>query len=179
MAEPIKDDSGTPETPKEDVKTFTQEEVNNLISERVNRLNASKQKDLEEALNKARTEWEEKQKMESLSGQEKLQAELKKAQKDQESLNKELNEARLQLAISKAEAQLAALDLPTEFADKFIGENDEQTSKNIQLFDAKVKELVAQKVNESIARGSPKLGTTEAQTTPDWQKQIADAMKIA
>ena len=180
MAEQINDASGTPKN-SEDVKTFTQEEVNNMISERVNRLNATKQKDLEDALAKARAEWEESKKIESLSGQEKMQAEfdakLTKARKDQETLNKELAEARTALAVSKAQAQLASLDLPTEFAERFIGENDEQTSKNIQLFDAKVKELVAKKVNESISRGSPRLGTNDNKE-PDWQAQIKAAMHV-
>jgi len=189
MAESNNDNSGTPN--KEDV-TFTpeqQEKLNTIVQERVNKLNAkitnleeSKQKDIENAVAKARTEWEEEKRLESLSGQEKLQAEydakMAKFKRDQDSLAKELNDARMALAISKAEAQLAALNLPTEFADKFVGENDETTSKNIQLFDAKVKELVAQKVNESIARGSPKLGNAEAQSRPDWQAEIASAMKV-
>ena len=182
MAESNNDNSGTPN--KEDV-IFTpeqQEKVNAIVQDRVNRLNATKQKDIEDALSKARTEWEEEKRLESLSGQEKLQAEydakIAKAKRDQDTLTKELNEAKMALAISKAEAQLAALNLPTEFADKFVGESDEMTSKNIQLFDAKVKELVAQKVNESIARGSPKLGNAEAQSRPDWQAEIASAMKV-
>lgn len=190
MAEDSYDNSGTPK--KEDVKLFTQEDVNKYVSERVNEINAKNQKAIEEMraqhdadtqalLEKAKAEWEEAKRMESLTGQEKMQAEynakLTKAQKEQDSLNKELQKIQTELAISKAQAQLASLNLPPQFADKMIGKDDAETSQNIQAFDAMVKELVAKMVNENVARGTPKLGNAEA-TRPVMQDKIAAAMGV-
>lgn len=178
MAETIHDDSGTPKT--EDVKTFTQEEVNKIVSERVNKLNASQQAQIDDALAKAKAEWEEQKRIEGLNGEKRVQAEydamVAKAEKERKSLADELSKARNELAISKAQAQLASLGLPPEFAPYMVADSDEQTSQNIQTFDAKVQELVAQKVNESLSRGTPRMNGEGAPQTDD---ELARLRKIA
>ena len=179
MADESHDNSGTPET--EGVKQFTQEDLNKIVSERVNEVNSNKQKAIDEAVAKAKAEWDEAQKIASLTGQEKLEAEfnakLKEAKKDRDSLNSELRKVQTELAISKAQAQLAGLDLPTEFAVNLLGKDDAETTQNIQAFDAKVKELVTKKVNESIARVTPKVGG-DVRPTDEMQSQIAKVMGI-
>lgn len=165
MADESKDYSGSPANPQGEVKTFTQEELNTIISERVNALNASHQKAMDEAVKKALKEQSDKARIESLQGEEKVKAEyqakLDAIEADRVAKEKELMEATRALAISKAEAQLASLGLPTEFAVNLLGEDDKTTQKNIQTFNTKVNELVTAKVNESLARGGPQIGTVK------------------
>ena len=171
MAEEIKD-SGSPEVPGE-VKTFTQEELNNIISERVNELNASRQKAIDDAVKKALKAASEQQRIESLQGEERLKAEyqsrLDSIEAERAAQAEQLRIATRQLAISKAEAQLASLNLPTEFAVNLLGDDDKQTAKNIQIFNSRVNELVTSKVNESLARGPP---MTAGQPTVSQQDQV-------
>lgn len=168
MAEEIKDDSGISkdgEVKQSVPKTYTTEEVNDIVSGRVNELKAKQDKAIEDAVKKALKEQSERQRIESLQGEERLkaeyQAQLESLQAERTAQAEQLKAANLALAISKAEAQLASLGLPTEFADKMIGANDRETAKNIETFNAKVNELVTAKVNDSLARGGPQIGTVK------------------
>jgi len=178
MAEPINDDSGTPKT--EDVTTFTQEDVNKIVSERVNKLKATQQREIDDAVAKAKAEWDEQRKIEALTGEQKIQAEydakVAKAEKERKNLAEELSKAKSELALSKAQAQLASLGLPPDFAPYVVGESDEQTSQNVQMLDAKIQELVAQKVNESLSRGTPRMNGEGA---PQQDDELARLKRIA
>lgn len=163
MAGESNDNSGTPNQTEE--ITFTPEQqtrINEIVSARVNEANAGKQKAIDDAVAKALQKQAEKQRIESLQGEERLkaeyQAELDRIEADRKAQMEQLQTAQHELAISKAEAQLAGLGLPTEFASNLLGKDDKETSKNIQTFNTKVNELVTAKVNESLARGPPKAG---------------------
>jgi len=177
LADESKDYSGSPE-PQGEVKTFTQEELNNIISERVNAVNASRQKAIDDAVKKALKDASEQQRIQSLQGEERLKAEyearLTSIEAERAKQEAELREANKALAISKAEAQLASLNLPTEFAVNLLGADDKETAKNIQTFNSKVNEFITAKVNESLARGGPQIGA--AQTVPNAMAEIDKAM---
>ena len=177
MAEESHDNSGTPS--KEEVKEFTQADLNKIVSERVNEVKANKEKAIEDAVKKAREEWEEAKKIESLQGEEKMKAEFQKQLNKTEAMHKALEQqfadTKRQLAVTKAESELAKLGLPTDFAENLIGEDDAKTTSNIQVFNAKVNEFVTAKVNEALARGAPRV--SDAQTTrPDQFAEIDRAM---
>ena len=173
MADESKDYSGSPE-PQGEVKTFTQEDVNNIVAE----VKAKKQRQIDEAVEKALKDASERQRIESLQGEERLKAEyeakLNSVEAERAKREEELRIATRELAISKAEAQLASLNLPTEFAVNLLGEDDKQTAKNIQTFNSKVNEFITAKVNESLARGGPQIGA--AQTVPNAMAEIDKAM---
>jgi len=180
MTDESKDYSGTPE--KEDVKTFTQEELNQIVSERVNKVKANEEKAIAEALAKAKAEWEESQRISSLQGEEKLKAEfqkeLTKAQKTMDTTSQQLADVQRELAITKAQTQLATLNLPTDLAQNLLGKDDAETAQRIQDFSKKVNELVTAKVNEAVARGAP--STTNANPTAANQQfaELAAAMRV-
>ena len=170
-------DNSNPQTDKktEEVKQFTQTEVNEMISKRVNEINASKQKAIDDAVAKEVKKLQDKQRIASLEGEERLKAEYQQKLDEIEAQRKaqaeQLATAQRDLAISKAQASLASLDLPPDFAENLIGKDDAETEKNIQAFNSKVNELVAKKVNESIARNTPRVGTNGV-TAPSWQEGI-------
>lgn len=173
MADESKDYSGSPE-PQGEVKTFTQEDVNNIVAE----VKAKKQRQIDEAVEKALKDASERQRIESLQGEERLKAEyeakLNSVEAERAKREEELRIATRELAISKAEAQLASLNLPTEFAVNLLGEDDKETARNIQTFNTKVNEFITAKVNESLARGGPQIGA--AQTVPNAMAEIDKAM---
>jgi len=173
LADESKDYSGSPE-PQGEVKTFTQEDVNNIVAE----VKAKKQRQIDEAVEKALKDASERQRIESLQGEERLKAEyeakLNSVEAERAKREEELRIATRELAISKAEAQLASLNLPTEFAVNLLGEDDKETARNIQTFNTKVNEFITAKVNESLARGGPQIGA--AQTVPNAMAEIDKAM---
>lgn len=183
MADESHDNSGTPSKTSGEV-TFTaeqQERINAIVAERVNKANEGKQKAIDEAVAQALKAQADKTRIESLQGEERIKAEyqakLDAAEADRKAQSDRLAAAERDLAISKAQAQLAALNLPPEFAVNLLGADDKETAKNIQAFNAKVSELVAAKVNDSLARGTPKLGGAGA-GGEDWKAQIDAAMGI-
>ena len=179
MAENINDESGNP---KADVKTFTQDEVNSIISERLSKAKESNERMVAEAVAKAIEEERERQRTASLEGEDKLKAtydaQIKKQNEVLSKQQKELEQARLEIAKTKAEAQLAGLGLPVDFAVNLIGADDEATAKNIQTFSTAFNDAVAKAVNDNVARGTPKLSDSNA-NVPSWQAEIDKAMKIA
>lgn len=181
MAEEPNGKSGTPGNPEE--VTFTaeqQERVNAIVAKRVNEANEGKQRAIDEAVRAALKSEAEKQRIASLQGEEKIKAEfqarLDEIEAERKAQAERLAAAERDLAISKAEAQLAGLGLPPEFAVNLLGRDDKETTTNIQAFNAKVNELVANKVNDSLARGSPKIGG-EGAAQESWKQEIDRAFK--
>lgn len=181
MADESHDNSGTPSKAGE--VTFTpeqQEKLNAIVSERVNEVRKAQEKATADAVAKALKDQAEKTRIESLQGEERIKAEyqakLDQAEADRKAQSDRLAAAERDLAISKAQAQLAALDLPPDFAVNLLGSDDKETARNIQAFNAKVSELVAAKVNDSLARGAPKIGG-EGAAQETWKQEIDRAFK--
>ena len=177
MVEESHDNSNTQTKTSEEV-TFTaeqQEKVNSIIQQRVNEINAGKQKAIDDAVAKALKDQANRQRIASLEGEEKLKAEyqakLEEVENERKAQAEELATAQRALAISKAEAQLASHNLPTEFAINLLGEDDKATAKNIETFNTKINALVTAKVNESLARGAPKT-SADASGSPTWKQEI-------
>jgi len=159
------DNNGSSNTHSSDEVTFTpeqQERVNSIVQQRVNEINAGRQKAIDDAVAKALKDQASKARIASLEGEEKLKAEYQSKLEEIENERKEqaeqLAEAQRALAISKAEAQLAGLGLPAEFATNLLGADDKATQKNIETFNARVNALVTAKVSEALARGPPMTG---------------------
>lgn len=146
-------------SPNEDGKTFTQDDVNNIIAERLKKAEASRDKAIQDALAKAKAEWEEANRISSLQGEEKLkaeyQAQLAKIEQEKKELEAKNADTAKRLAIADAQRQLASLGLPTEFAENMLGKDETETAMKIKVFSEAINKKVAEDVNNHLARGAP------------------------
>jgi len=167
MVEEQNENPGNPEPKDTGGKLYTEEEVKAKINEsvqaRVNRLNAQTDEKIAAAVAAAVEEERERIRTEHLEGEDKLKAtyegKLKKQTAEMEKTAEALKQARAELSKSRAEAQLASLELPVELAPYVIGEDDDKTAENIKVLSDAYNAAVAKGVSDAIARGTPKLST--------------------
>lgn len=149
------------DTPTQEAK-FTQEDMDRVLAERLIDEKERRARAIEKAVAEALHKREEELRIQSLEGEDRLKAEaqakIDAVQAEQAKTAELLASTQRALAISKAEAQLAGLGLPTQFAPNLLGADDKETAKNIATFSTSINELVTAKVNESLARGAPRAG---------------------
>ena len=133
-----------------EVKTFTQDEVNEIINKRLQR----ERKDIEAKIEAERKEAEE---LAKLSEQEKQKKLFEKQVKEFEETKKAFENERL---LNETSKQLASKRLPIEFAEILKGNNAEKTFENIQLFETKFNEAVEKVVTERLRGNVPKTTTS-------------------
>ena len=133
-----------------EAKTFTQEEVDKMISKRLQR----ERKDIEAKIEAERKEAEE---LAKLSEAERQRALFEKQVKEFEETKKAFENERL---LNETSKQLASKNLPIEFAEMLKGNDAEKTFENIQLFEAKFNEAVEKVVTERLRGNVPKTTTT-------------------
>lgn len=137
----------------DDPKTFTQEEVNSLISERIKREQDKFEKSFSEKLEKEKAEAE---RLAKLSATEKEQELRQKEKKEFEIKQKELTlkENRLDGRI-----KLDELGMPKEFVEFVINEDADKMSENIELLKKSWDDAVNQAVKAKLAGTTPKAPT--------------------
>ena len=133
-----------------EVKTFTQDEVNEMISKRLQR----ERKDIEAKIEAERKEAEELAKLSEAEKQRKL---FEKQVREFEETKKAFENERL---LNETSKQLASKNLPIEFAEMLKGNDAEKTFENIQLFEAKFNEAVEKVVTERLRGNVPKTTTS-------------------
>ena len=136
-------------------KTFTQEEVNEMISKRLQR----ERKDIEAKIEAERKEAEE---LAKLSEQEKQKKLFEKQVREFEETKKAFENERL---LNETSKQLASKNLPIQFAEMLKGNDAEKTFENIQLFEAKFNEAVEKVVTERLRGNVPKTTTSSSLTS--------------
>ena len=141
------------------VKTFTQDEVNEMISKRLQR----ERKDIEAKIEAERKEAEELAKLSEAEKQKKL---FEKQVKEFEETKRAFENERL---LNETSKQLASKNLPIEFAEMLKGNNAEKTFENIQLFETKFNEAVEKVVTERLRGNVPK--TTTSLNSPSITKE--------
>ena len=137
-------------TEVKEVKTFTQEEVDKMISKRLQR----ERKDIEAKIEAERKEAEELAKLSEAEKQRKL---FEKQVKEFEETKRAFENERL---LNETSKQLASKNLPIEFAEMLKGNDAEKTFENIQLFEAKFNEAVEKVVTERLRGNVPKTTTS-------------------
>ena len=137
-------------TQEKEVKTFTQEEVDKMISKRLQR----ERKDIEAKIEAERKEAEE---LSRLSEQERQKKLFEKQVKEFEETKRAFENERL---LNETSKQLASKNLPIEFAEMLKGNDAESTFENIKLFEAKFNESVEKVVTERLRGAVPKTTTT-------------------
>lgn len=128
--------------------TMSQDELNKIISERIDKNNRSWEKKMADKEKEAN----EKAELDKLQGAEKLEREY---QLKFEKLQKEASEASHNLKLAKAEAALSAKGLDPSFAPSMIGATDEETSAKIDSFAKMVEDQVAKTIKANTKKGAP------------------------
>ena len=142
-------------TQVKEVKTFTQEEVNEMISKRLQR----ERKDIKAQIEAERKQAEE---LAKLSEQEKASKLLELKEKE---LNDKMKAFENEKLLNETSKQLASKNLPIEFAEMLKGNDAEKTFENIQLFEAKFNEAVEKVVTERLRGNVPKTTTSSSLTS--------------
>lgn len=133
---------------KPETITMTKDELNELISERVNKLNASWEKKMAD---KAKAD-SDKAEIDKLQGEEKLK---KQYQIEVDKLQKERDDFSRSLKIAKAEVSLSSKGLDPKFAESLIGATDEETNSKIESFAKMVEDQVSKTIKANTAKGAP------------------------
>ena len=153
-------------TEVKEVKTFTQEEVDKMISKRLQR----ERKDIEAKIEAERKQAEE---LAKLSEQEKASKLLELKEKE---LNDKIKAFENEKLLNETSKQLASKNLPIEFAEMLKGNDAEKTFENIQLFEAKFNEAVEKVVTERLRGNVPK--TTTSSSNPSITKEQFKKMDL-
>lgn len=147
--EEIKDYSAVEDNTKNETvvteKTFTQQEVDNLIQKRLDR-----------ALKKAQEEKEEAEKLAKMSEAERQKALFEKEKAEFEEERKKYQREKLELEVTK---QLSSKNLPVEFGTYLLGENAEDSFNRIKEFEVKWQQALEKAINERLKGNTPKVAT--------------------
>ena len=150
-----------------EVKTFTQDEVDKMISKRLQR----ERKDIEAKIEAERKQAEE---LAKLSEQEKASKLLELKEKE---LNDKIKAFENEKLLNETSKQLASKNLPIEFAEMLKGNDAEKTFENIQLFEVKFNEAVEKVVTERLRGNVPK--TTTSSSVASITKEQFNKMDLA
>lgn len=145
----------TPETNENEVKTYTEQEVAELLQREGDRRVTS-------ALKKQQKQFESKiaeaEKLRGMDEAQRQQYEFEQKVKELEAREKEFNLAQNKLEASKV---LANRNLPVEFVDYIVAEDADTMLENINVFEKAFKAAVADAVNKKIASPTPKSGSVK------------------
>ena len=134
------------------VKTFTQEEVDQIIQKRLSR----ERKDIEAKIEAERREAEELAKLSEAEKQKKL---FEKQVAEFEATKRAFEQEKL---LNETVKQLASKNLPIEFADILKAQDAESTLENINKFEEKFNAALETKVNDRLKGNIPKSATSES-----------------
>ena len=130
-------------------RTFSQDEVNKIISKRVNKINAKNSKKTAKAIESALANYECKA---NLSKE-------KKTHEEQERLKSELANKERDLLIreNRAEAReiLQEKSMPSIFVDYVVDEDLDKTKENINKFEKVWNETVAKEIKKKLVGRTP------------------------
>ena len=131
---------------KEEVKKleFTQEELDNLISKR-----------LEREKKKAQAEREEAEKLAKMSEAEKQQTLFEKKVKEFEDMKKKYELEKMELEVIK---QLSSKNLPTQFSKYLLNEDAETSFNNIKEFEVEWQKAIEQAIDTRLKGKTPQVG---------------------
>lgn len=162
------DDQGKKKDEKKPPKTFTQEEVDKIISDRIAREKKAAQDAIAEA-----------EKLAKMNADEKQQYEIEKLQRENEELKAEKNKVSLGKEAAKmlSEANIIADDDVLEFV---VRADAEQTKSAVSAFTKLVQKKVDEAVKDKLRGNSPKkqTGTPGALTKEDILKIKDGAERI-
>ena len=142
-----------PETTEAD-KTFTQDELNHIVQERVQRAVAKAQKDAEDKIKQAQSEGE---RLAKLTKDERAKEEEAKRLADLEAREKAIAVKELRI---ETQSLLSDEGLPIEFLDVVMADTAESVKDNIASIRKVFDEAVEKRVNERLTQDKPRRGAT-------------------
>lgn len=170
-----------PETTEAD-KTFTQDELNHIVQERVQRAVAKAQKDAEDKIKQAQSEGE---RLAKLTKDERAKEEEAKRLADLEAREKAIAVKELRI---ETQSLLSDEGLPIEFLDVVMADTAESVKDNIASIRKVFDEAVEKRVNERLTQDKPRRGATAGamtkaeimavQNASERQKLIAENLEL-
>ena len=170
-----------PETTEAD-KTFTQDELDHIVQERVKRAVAKAQKDAEDKIKQAQSEGE---RLAKLTKDERAKAEEAKRLADLEAREKAIAVKELRI---ETQSLLSDEGLPIEFLDVVMADTAESVKENIASIRKVFDEAVEKRVNERLTQDKPRRGATAGamtkaeimavQNASERQKLIAENLEL-
>ena len=170
-----------PETTDAD-KTFTQDELNHIVQERVQRAVAKAQKDAEDKIKQAQSEGE---RLAKLTKDERAKEEEAKRLADLEAREKAIAVKELRI---ETQSLLSDEGLPIEFLDVVMADTAESVKENIASIRKVFDEAVEKRVNERLTQDKPRRGATAGamskaeimavQDVNERQKLIAENLEL-
>ena len=142
-----------PET-TETNKTFTQDELDHIVQERVQRAVAKAQKDAEDKIKQAQSEGE---RLAKLTKDERAKEEEAKRLADLEAREKAIAIKELRI---ETQSLLSDEGLPIEFLDVVMADTAESVKDNIASIRKVFDEAVEKRVNERLTQDKPRRGAT-------------------
>lgn len=170
-----------PETTDAD-KTFTQDELDHIVQERVKRAVAKAQKDAEDKIKQAQSEGE---RLAKLTKDERAKEEEAKRLADLEAREKAIAVKELRI---ETQSLLSDEGLPIEFLDVVMADTAESVKENIASIRKVFDEAVEKRVNERLTQDKPRRGATAGamskaeimavQDAKERQKLIAENLEL-
>ena len=170
-----------PETTESD-KTFTQDELDRIVQERVKRAVAKAQKDAEDKIKQAQSEGE---RLAKLTKDERAKEEEAKRLADLEAREKAIAVKELRI---ETQSLLSDEGLPIEFLDVVMADTAESVKENIASIRKVFDEAVEKRVNERLTQDKPRRGATAGamskaeimavQDANERQKLIAENLEL-
>ncbi|MFZ7973201.1 capsid assembly scaffolding protein Gp46 family protein [Fusobacterium watanabei] len=149
-----------------EVKTFTQEEVDEMINKRFARMKADfekEKKELERKHNESIEDYEERIKNANLTAEEKHKKEIDKIQKDLDAKNAELTKIKTD---EIKRTTLAKYKIPDKFLDRISGANEEEIEASVKGFAETMGEYV-KSLGASGVPGAMNGGSEDKKYTKD------------
>lgn len=145
---------------KQTGKTYTDDEVDAIIRQKLARESKKLEKRIREELaQQADDKRSEAEKLAAMNDLQRAQYELKKAQSEKAELERQINLSE-QMSVARSELKAAGIDLGDELLSMFVTERADDTSDAI----SKIKQLFPKAVNtavqEALKRQPPKDGTS-------------------
>lgn len=147
-------------------KTFTQEEVDEMINKRFARMKADfekEKKELERKHNESIEDYEERIKNANLTAEEKHKKEIDKIQKDLDAKNAELTKIKTD---EIKRTTLAKYKIPDKFLDRISGANEEEIEASVKGFAETMGEYV-KSLGASGVPGAMNGGSEDKKYTKD------------
>ena len=157
-----------PETTEAD-KTFTQDELDHIVQERVKRAVAKAQKDAEDKIKQAQSEGE---RLAKLTKDERAKEEEAKRLADLEAREKAIAIKELRI---ETQSLLSDEGLPIEFLDVVMADTAETVKDNIASVRKVFDEAVEKRVNERLTQDKPRRGATAGAMTKAEIMAVQDA----
>lgn len=157
---------------KDNVRTFTQDEVNELIKDRIARERAKFEKTLNAKVEEV---IKERQRLSELSDEELAKEKLTQKEKE---LQERENKLKYKEMLADTEQILRDRKLPTSFAEFLIAEDNDATLNNIKAFQTAFTEAVKAEVKKELSGKTPETYDNKEKTwTREEIRKVKDPNK--